>query len=89
MKHGISPTTPRRLRRERLVFLSKPLVYRTTDEEGRWHYHPTHMTPPTGLGIVETVVAPVKGKTYHKPAGYAKEFGRARRTRLCEERLAA
>lgn len=89
MKHGISPTTPRRLRRERLVFLSKPLAYRATDIKGEYVYYPTHVPPPVGQGAVKTVAAPVKGKTYRKPAGYANEFGRARRTRLREERLAA
>lgn len=92
MKHGISPTTPRNLKHERLVFVSMPLAKRVTslDEKGRIkvQYLPLHMDTPPGATFHSVVVAPVVGKTYRRTEPKVLRPGRIRRTALAEMRAA-
>ena len=93
MKHGISPTTPRNLKHERQVFVSKPLAKRVTlldEETGRLRvdYLPLHIDTPPGATFQNIVVAPMKGKTYRRTDPKVLRPGRIRRTALAEMRAA-
>lgn len=92
MKHGISPTTPRNLKHERMLFVSKPLAKRVNsrDEQGRVkvEYLPLHIDTPPSATFSGIVVAPVKGKTYRREVPKAARPGRLRRTVLAELRAA-
>ena len=86
MKHGISPTTDRRVlkRRGKYIHVSRPLAIKETDWatgtlKGIVSYDPDYLAPPNVRG--EVIMAPVKGLTYRRPASQEPTKGRGKRRR--------